>query len=312
MRHRNPTSRGSRHTDQDEPRGTARLPERPALPPTTWIPQRRCRPDGAPDEPTTTAREPAAADHDTEPLVLHPAFTDPSRRSSRPGYGAVAELVRRKPKPLWFAPQPLRLSAEESARTEQLVNDLLDADEPSFTPPESAGARVLVGTLCTALMVGAAVATATLTGASPPSGDTERAAFPHPETFSSGLVVEAERPAHHPAAQAALVDPAAGSERAAVSAAREFYRRLDRSPGLAGRRLLAGVPPNGRDASWHEVVAVRPLRLHAESARLVLATVEVAHPDGSRSVLRQHLALRTTGGPERVEVETLSLQHFPR
>ncbi|MBB5071997.1 hypothetical protein BJ969_005085 [Saccharopolyspora gloriosae] len=317
MRHRNPTPRGSRHTDQDEPQDTAtrtdRSPESAALPPTTWLPWRwtgrheqcRCHAERAADESSAVT----AKDKDTEPLVLRPVFIEPSLsdRTTIPGYGTVAELVRRKPKPLWFAPQPLRLSAEESARTEQLVNDLLDTDEPSFTRPESPAARVLVGTLCTALMVGAAVATATLTGGVPP-GDDGTARSPGPEAFAPGLAVEAERPAH-PAA--ALIDPAAGSERAAVAAAREFYRRLDRSPELAERRLLADVPTSGR-APWRDVTRVRPLRVRADSAHQVLATVEVAHRDGSRSVLRQRLGLGATGRPDRIGVETLSLQHFPR
>ncbi|MCX2734175.1 hypothetical protein OOZ19_28355 [Saccharopolyspora sp. NFXS83] len=314
MRHRNPTPRGSRHQDEPQDTGTRadRLPEPVALPPTTWRrtgrhEKCRCHTESASDEPATARTTGSRKDKDTEPLVLRPVFIEanPPGRASRPGYGTVAELVRRRPKPLWFAPQPLRLSAEESARTEQLVNDLLAADEPTFAQPESPGARVLVGTLCTALMVGAAVATATLTGAAPPGGETARA--PRPEAFAPGLAVEVERPAHH----AVLVDPAAGSERAAAASAREFYRRLDRSPERAEQRLLADVPTNGH-APWHEVIGVRPLRVHAESARRVLATVEVAHRDGSRSVLRQRLALGTTGGPERIGAETLSLQHFPR
>lgn len=318
MRHRNPWPRGSRHEDQDEPQDTGaradRLPEA-ALPPTTWVPwhrtgrhgECRCHPECVPDESITARTGGSPKDQDAEPLVLRPVFIEapPPGRASLPGYGVVAELVRRRPKPLWFAPQPLRLSAEESARTEQLIDDLLAAAEPSFARAESPGARVLVGTLCTALMVGAAVATATLTGAAPPDGETTRGA--RPEAFASGLAVEAERPARH----AVLIDPAAGSERAAVASAQEFYRHLDRSPELAGQRLLAGVPTRGH-ASWREVTGVRPLRVHAESARRVLATVEVAHRDGSRSVLRQRLGLGTAGGAERIGVETLSLQHFPR
>ncbi|WP_243791711.1 hypothetical protein [Saccharopolyspora gloriosae] len=233
--------------------------------------------------------------------------------------GAVAELVRRRPKPLWFVPQPILLSAEESARTEQLVNDLLETDLPSATRPESPGVRVLVGTLCTTLLLGAAAATATLSAASPPSDEPGRTAS-RPEPFSPGVATEAEWSAHHPAAQeaaqeaaqAALVDPAADGERAALAAAGDFYRRLDRAPALAGRRLTPDLPANGRDAPWREVLTVRPLLLRAETTRLVLATVEVAHPDGSRSVLHQRLSLDPAGRPERIGVEVLSLQHFPR
>ncbi|MEU6129312.1 hypothetical protein ABZ805_09085 [Saccharopolyspora sp. NPDC047091] len=243
-------------------------------------------------------------DTDTRPLppFLAAPATEPPASSRR---AAVAELVLRKPKPLWFAPEPLRLSAEESAQTEELVNALLDTAAPASGTPDSPGVRAAVGTLCTALLVGAAVATATLTGVSPATGDDLLGGDPEP----AEPAVESVQSPQHPR-QVLAPEPAADVD--AVTTAREFYDHLDRSPALAMPRLAPGLPATDRggpDGAWREAVAVRPLLLRAESPQLVRALVEVKHPDGSHSLLRHLLHLGADG---RVEVQLRSFQHFPR
>ncbi|GAA3363132.1 hypothetical protein [Saccharopolyspora gregorii] len=314
MRHRIPLLREVL-TDTGGPRGSAAEGPAPApLPPLprraadhehlTATASRCCRRCGRDGTGSGTRQVGRVDDTDTRPLP--PLLPEPAPTGSR--RAAVAELVLRKPKPLWFAPEPLRLSAEESARTEQLVNELLDTAEPGDGAPDAPGVRAAVGTLCTALLFGAAVATAALTGVSPASGAPFRGADQEPAEPAVESVRSPQRPP-------AVLDPAADEESAAAAAAREFYGRIDRAPALAMPRLTPGMPASGRggpDGTWREVVAVRPLLLRAESPQLVRALVEVEHPDGSRSLLRHLLHLDAAGPGGRVEVELRSFQHFPR
>ncbi|MFR9731473.1 hypothetical protein ACL03H_19780 [Saccharopolyspora sp. MS10] len=246
---------------------------------------------------------PGPAARTTEPIIRIRPTADPAFRSRAllPRGGPVVELIRGTPKIVHIDSQPPRLSAEETARTEELVNELLDAETPVAATPASPGLRVSVGALCTALTLSAAVATAALSGAAPADA---RLAQAGPEPVDG--VAAALGPVQAVSARSAPgTDPAAAREPSVVASAREFYAHLDRSPAQAGPRLAPGLPA---DFAWGDVASVRVLRLRAESPERASAVVEIAHRDGSRSVLRHRLELGAGG----IAARLLSLQHFPR
>ncbi len=248
----------------------------------------------------------------TEPVLVRSDSRSGPRRDPRSG-----------PAPHWLPPQ-FTPTPDEAARTEQLVKELLGSEDAVPATPAPLLVRVALGTLCGVLLLGSAVAGGSITARFSTDVEAHEAA-PHGELAfrpdvlrgkrDGGMQQVAVRPPAPPGEPLSDVNPAAGTPRAAVQAVRAFYRGLESDPGAAVARLAPGVllsPRNEVARAWSEAATVRPVRVHALSAHVVLSEVEVGYADGARVVLRHRITVTGDRKPLIVRAELLSAQHFPR
>lgn len=265
------------------------------------LPEERC---GA-HEPAPTRRSPGSRGTGEWPAPARSAREIPAARRPR---AASPSVVRRRADRSELVTQPMAV-VDEARCTEQLLDELRGGETAAPPASSSTRARVLLGSLCGALLLGSAAGLGALTAGST-SEDTTSPEPAHPPRAAAAAATPPEW--LELARRKAPIAPPEGTH-PELGAVEAFYRHLAANPAAAVELLAPELQgPSRIGPAPARAEALHPVQVRPLGPREVLAEVAVDCADGSRLVLRHKIAL--TGGPHPAVagIELRSAQRFPR